>query len=45
MIYANLGFVVLNTYLAATAQSRFGIVINVVAVVVNALAVILQLSQ
>jgi hypothetical protein len=43
MIYINLGFVVVSTYLAATAESRFGIVINTVAVMLNLLAVVIHL--
>jgi hypothetical protein len=45
MIYVNLGFIVLSTYLAATATDRLGIVLNSVAVALNVMAVILQLSQ
>ena len=43
MIYLNLGFIVLSTYFAATADSRLGIVVNSVAVAVNVLAVVLYL--
>ena len=43
MIYLNLFFVVVSTYLAATADSRFGIVLNTVAVMLNLLAVVMHL--
>jgi hypothetical protein len=43
MIYINLAFVVTSTYLAATAESRFGIVLNTVAVMLNLLAVVMHL--
>ena len=44
MIYFNLGFLVLSTYLAATSESRAGIVVNTVAVLLNLLAVVLHLN-
>ena len=45
MIYLNLGFIVLSTYLAATATDRLGIVLNSVAVALNVMAVVVQLFQ
>ena len=45
MIYINLAFVVLSTYLAATAESRLGIVINSVAVAMNVLVVAMHLAR
>jgi hypothetical protein len=45
MIYFNLAFIVLNTYLAATTESRAGIVVNTAAVVLNLLAVALHLAK
>ena len=45
MIYVNLGFIVLSTYLAATAPTRLGIVLNSVAVALNVMAVAMQLSR
>jgi hypothetical protein len=44
MIYINIGFLVLSTYLAATAESRLSIVINTAAVVLNLAAVVLHLN-
>jgi hypothetical protein len=43
MIYFNLAFIVTSSYLAATAESRAGIVINTVAVVLNLVAVVMHL--
>jgi len=45
MIYINLGFVVLSTYLAAIAESRTGIVLNSVAATINVVAVAFHLAQ
>jgi hypothetical protein len=45
MIYVSLAFVVLSTYLAATAESRLGIVINTAAVMLNLLAVVLHIIK
>jgi hypothetical protein len=45
MIYVSLAFVVLSTYLAATAESRIGIVINTAAVMLNLLAVVLHIIK
>jgi hypothetical protein len=45
MIYLNLAFVVVNTWLAAKSESRAGIVVNTVAVVLNLLAVALYLIK
>ena len=44
MVYINLGFVVLSTYLAATTESRAGIVMNSVVAALNVMAVALHLS-
>ena len=44
MIYFNIGFLVLSTYLAAKSESRVGIVINTAAVVLNLVAVVLHLN-
>lgn len=44
MVYFNLGFIVLSTYLAATTESRTGIVLNSVAAALNVMAVALHLS-
>jgi hypothetical protein len=43
LIYFNLAFIVLNTYLAATTESRAGIVANTVAACLNLLAVVVHL--
>lgn len=43
MIYINLGFIVLSTYLAATAENRFTIVMNSMAAALNVAAVVLHL--
>jgi hypothetical protein len=45
MIYFNLAFIVLNTYFAATSESRAGIVVNTVAACLNLLAVALHLIK
>jgi steroid 5-alpha reductase family enzyme len=45
MIYVSLFFVVVSTYLAATAESRADIVINTMAVMLNLLAVVLHLIK
>jgi hypothetical protein len=45
LIYINLACVVVSTYFAATAEDRFGIMINTVAVVVNVLIVALHLAR
>ena len=45
MIYINLACIVVSTYLAATAETRFGIVINTAAVAVNVLIVALHLIK
>jgi hypothetical protein len=44
MIYVSLFFLVVSTYLASTAESRAGIVINTAAVVLNLVAVVLHLN-
>jgi ABC-type uncharacterized transport system permease subunit len=44
MIYINLTFVVLNTYLAATSESRLSIAVNTAAAVLNLVAVVLHLN-
>jgi hypothetical protein len=45
MIYINLAFVVINTYIAATAENRFAIVINAVGAALNLLVVVLHLAR
>jgi hypothetical protein len=45
MVYVSLAFVVLSTYLASTAESRIGIVINTAAVMLNLLAVVLHIIK
>ncbi len=45
MIYINLAFVVVSTYLAATAESRAGIMVNTAAVVLNLVAVVMHLIK
>ena len=45
MIYVSLFFVVVSTYLAATAESRAGIVVNTVAACLNLLAVVVHLIK
>ena len=45
MIYLSLFFVVTSTYLAATAESRAGIMVNTVAACLNLLAVALHLIK
>ena len=45
MVYVSLFFLVLSTYLAATAESRIGVAINTAAVMLNLLAVVLHLIK
>ncbi len=45
MIFFNLSFIVLSTYLAATAETRLGLAINSAAVALNVLAVALHLIK
>ena len=45
MIYLSLFFLVVSTYLAATAESRMGIMINTAAVVLNLVAVVMHLIK
>jgi hypothetical protein len=45
MIYFSLFFVVVSTYLAATAESRAGIMVNTAAVVLNLVAVVMHLIK
>lgn len=45
MIYINLTFIVVSTYLATTSESRLGLAINSAAVALNVLAVALHLIK